>query len=51
MKDNLKTIFFELLRMGLWGKGQLYTTEPLSDEDWAVLYQYALNHTVEGYSL
>ncbi|MCC2600018.1 nucleotidyltransferase family protein [Sphingobacterium sp. FBM7-1] len=48
MKDKLKETFFELLRMGLWGKGKLSVAEPLSDEDWAVLYQYALNHTVEG---
>ena len=48
MRDNLRNIFFELLRMGLWGKGKLTLEEPLSDEDWAVLYQYALNHTVEG---
>ena len=46
MKDKLKETFFELLRMGLWGKGKLSVAEPLSDEDWAVLYQYALNHTV-----
>lgn len=48
MEDNLRNTFFELLRMGLWGKGKLSVAEPLSDEDWAVLYQYALNHTVEG---
>ncbi|PRD46955.1 nucleotidyltransferase family protein [Sphingobacterium haloxyli] len=48
MEDNLRYIFFQLLRMGLWGKGKLALAAPLSDEDWAVLYQYALNHTVEG---
>lgn len=48
MRDKLRDIFFELLRMGLWGRGTLSVAEPLSDEDWAVLYQYALNHTVEG---
>lgn len=48
MKDNLRDIFFQLLRMGLWGKGRLSASKPLSDEDWAVLYQYAMNHTVEG---
>src|SRR5690606_9042581 len=48
MEDKLRNIFFKLLRMGLWGKGELSVREPLSDEDWAVLYQYALNHTVEG---
>ncbi|MBD1423724.1 nucleotidyltransferase family protein [Sphingobacterium chuzhouense] len=48
MEDNLRNTFFELLRMGLWGKGTLSVVEPLSDEDWAVVYQYALNHTVEG---
>src|SRR5690606_6469682 len=48
MRDKLRDIFFELLRMGLWGEGKLSVAEPLSDEDWAVLYQYALNHTVEG---
>ena len=48
MKDTLQPIFFELLRMGLWGKGSLSRQEPLSDEDWAVLYRYAQTHTVEG---
>jgi len=48
MKDKLKEVFFELLRMGLWGKGKIALAQPLSDEDWVVLYQYALNHTVEG---
>ncbi len=48
MKDNLRTVFFQLLCMGLWGKGELFIAQPLSDEDWSVLYQYALNHTVEG---
>lgn len=48
MKNDLRTIFLELLRMGLWGKGELLVTEPLSDEDWEMLYQYAQNHTVEG---
>lgn len=48
MKNNLRNVFFELLRMGLWGKGELSIAESLSDEDWSVLYQYALNHTLEG---
>src|SRR5690606_14803810 len=48
MADKLRNIFFELLRMGLWGTGTASIAEPLTDEDWDVLYQYALNHTVEG---
>ncbi|RZF58875.1 nucleotidyltransferase family protein [Sphingobacterium corticibacterium] len=48
MTDKLRDIFFELLKMGLWGKGELSVGNPLSEEDWSLLYQYALNHTVEG---
>ena len=48
MKDHLKDVFFQLLRMGLWGKGELALERPLSDEDWSVLYRYAQNHTLEG---
>lgn len=48
MKDNLRDIFFQLLRMGLWGKGTLSIARPLSEEEWTVIYQWALTHTVEG---
>lgn len=48
MKDHLRDVFFQLLRMGLWGKGALTLDRPLSEEDWSVLYRYAQNHTVEG---
>lgn len=48
MMDKLRDTFFELLQMGLWGKGKLSAGNPLSDEEWSSLYQYALNHTVEG---
>ena len=48
MKDNLRHIFFELLRMGLWGKGKLSLKGPFAEDDWAILYQCAVNHTVEG---
>lgn len=48
MKDSLRDVFFQLLRMGLWRTGELSLDKPLSDEDWSVLYRYAQNHTVEG---
>lgn len=48
MKDNLRVIFFQLIRIGLWGKETFNLSEPLSDEDWIQIREYAINHTVEG---
>ena len=48
MQQRLQAIFFQLLQLGLWGKGRLSLSSPLSAKDWEVLYRYAKNHTVEG---
>lgn len=48
MNKQLKDIFFQLLRIGLWGEGKLTLIKPLSIEDWISIQKYACNHTVEG---
>ncbi len=48
MNDQLRNVFFQLLRIGLWGEGQLTSTQPISAEDWNMIRKYAINHTVEG---
>ncbi|WP_293938696.1 nucleotidyltransferase domain-containing protein [Sphingobacterium sp. UBA5996] len=48
MNNQLRDIFFQLLRIGLWGEGKLSLTQPLSDDDWKSILKYASNHTVEG---
>ncbi|WP_313264642.1 nucleotidyltransferase family protein [Sphingobacterium sp.] len=48
MDNQLRAIFFQLLRIGLWGDGQLLLVEQLSLEDWHFIRKYAINHTVEG---
>lgn len=48
MENRLKDIFFQLLRIGLWGKESLILDAPLTERDWLQLRSYAMNHTVEG---
>ena len=48
MRNQLKDIFFQLLRIGLWGEGQLVLTTPMTAEDWDTIRAYAANHTVDG---
>ncbi|WP_286727490.1 MULTISPECIES: nucleotidyltransferase family protein [Sphingobacterium] len=47
MNHQLRNIFFQLLRIGLWGRGQL-SEEPITAEDWNIIRKYAINNTVEG---
>jgi hypothetical protein len=48
MDNKLKDIFFQLLRIGLWGKESLIIETPLNESDWSQIQCYAKNHTVEG---
>lgn len=48
MDNQLKDIFFQLLRIGLWGEGRLSLVKPLTGDDWSTIRKYAINHTVEG---
>ncbi|WP_104384573.1 nucleotidyltransferase family protein [Sphingobacterium sp. HMA12] len=48
MDSQLRNIFFQLLRIGLWGEGKLTLKQPMNMEDWITIRQYAVNHTVEG---
>jgi hypothetical protein len=48
MNNQLKDIFFQLLRIGLWGEGKLSLPQPLTLNDWTTIRKYAANHTVEG---
>lgn len=48
MDIRLKDVFFQLLRIGLWGKGSLKLTAPLFEEDWLKIRSCAINHTVDG---
>lgn len=48
MNNQLRNIFFQLLRIGLWGEGKPTLVKPLSIEDWNSILKYASNHTVEG---
>lgn len=46
--DQLKDVFFQLLRIGLWNNGALITKSPLTAEDWSKIYSIAINHTLDG---
>ncbi|UPZ37856.1 nucleotidyltransferase family protein [Sphingobacterium sp. PCS056] len=48
MKESLRAIFFQLIRIGLWGKGTLTRSQSLSEADWIQIRDCAINHTVEG---
>jgi len=48
MDNQLKDIFFQLLRIGLWGEGTLFLNQPLTIDDWNKIHRYAINHTIEG---
>lgn len=48
MNNTLKDVFFQLLRIGLWSKGSLSISKPLSQEDWLQIRSYAIKHTVDG---
>ncbi|WP_418359219.1 nucleotidyltransferase family protein [Sphingobacterium detergens] len=48
MENDLKSIFFQLLNIGLWGEGSLQLSKPLNEENWSQIYSLAVNHTVEG---
>jgi hypothetical protein len=48
MEERLRDILFQLLRIGLWGKGNLHLTQPLTLEDWSQIFFYASKHTIEG---
>ncbi|MDR2270666.1 MAG: nucleotidyltransferase family protein [Sphingobacterium sp.] len=48
MNKQLKDIFFQLLRIGLWGEGSLSLDRTMTDEDWNKIHRYAINHTIEG---
>lgn len=48
MNEQLRDIFFQLLRIGLWGEGKLSVASPITSEDWNTIRKYAINHTVEG---
>ncbi|OOG15731.1 hypothetical protein BWD42_23915 [Sphingobacterium sp. CZ-UAM] len=48
MNNQLKGIFFQLLRIGLWGEETLSLDQPLTIDDWNKVYRYATNHTIEG---
>lgn len=48
MNDRLRDIFFQLLRMGLWGEGKLILHKPMGVQDWNTIQKYAAHHTVEG---
>lgn len=48
MDNKLRSVFFQLLRIGLWGKESLILEVPLSEEDWLEIRSYAIHHTVEG---
>lgn len=48
MDNQLKDIFFQLLRIGLWGEGTLSLDQQMTTDDWNRIYRYASNHTIEG---
>jgi hypothetical protein len=48
MNDKLRDIFFQLLRIGLWGTGELKNPKPLKEREWNQIYAWAIPHTVEG---
>lgn len=48
MDNRLRDVFFQLVRIGLWGKESLLLSSPLSEADWSEIRSYAIHHTVEG---
>lgn len=48
MKNQLRDIFLQLLRIGLWGNGKLILDKPLSEPEWLQLHHFSINHTVEA---
>lgn len=47
MSDQLRDIFFQLLKIGLWGNfHKLY--KHLTEDEWDQIYNVAIKHTVEG---
>lgn len=48
MDNQLKDIFFQLLRIGLWGEGKLTLKRQMDIDDWNTIRKFAANHTVEG---
>ena len=48
MDNQLKSIFFQLLRIGLWGEGTLSLDQPLTSDNWNEIHRYAIDHTIEG---
>lgn len=48
MDNQLRVIFFQLLRIGLWGKGELSIFTKLKEQEWSQIFAWAIPHTVEG---
>ncbi|WP_343539413.1 nucleotidyltransferase family protein [Sphingobacterium thalpophilum] len=48
MEERIQTIFLKLLRSGLWGRCELPIETKLEEQDWELIYKYAISHTVEG---
>lgn len=48
MENQIRAIFFQLLRIGLWGKGTLHLERILTLEEWSQIYNHATHRTVEG---
>lgn len=48
MNNQLRDIFFQLLRIGLWGEGKLTLIKPLTIDDWTLIRKCAINHTVDA---
>lgn len=48
MDIQLRDIFFQLLRIGLWGQGDLSTSKQLKEREWSQIFAWAIPHTVEG---
>lgn len=48
MNTKLKIFFFQLLRRGLWGNGDVTIEERFSLDEWIQLYEYSIKHTLEG---
>ena len=47
MANKLKTAFFHLLQIGLWGKLPPTSIKPLTDREWEHIYTFSITHTVE----
>lgn len=48
MNDRLRDVFFQLLRIGLWNRGNLMNDITLNESEWSRIYSWAASHTVEG---